>query len=91
MLVTLAEAKQFLRVDIRTEDDTIAAILSAAESLCLNVARMDETEARAYLPAMKEAVLYTTSFMYGHRDEADYATLLFMLRALLSQVRKEQF
>ena len=91
MLATLAEAKAFLRVDSEAEDDTISALLGAAESLCLDVARLNETEAQPHLPAMKEAVLYTVSFMYGHRDEADYAALLIMLRAILSQVRRESF
>lgn len=91
MLVTLEEAKQFLRVDIDTEDDTISALLSAAESLCLDVARREESEAGEDCPAIKEAILYATAFFYEHREQADYASLLRMLRALLATVRKEQF
>ncbi len=40
MLVSLTEAKQYLRVDTGDEDAVIGGILSSAIRLCVNVARL---------------------------------------------------
>lgn len=39
-LITLAEAKEYLRVDTADEDAVIGALLSAAARLCADVARL---------------------------------------------------
>ena len=43
-IVTLEKAKEYLRVEDVDEDDTIAGILSAAEKLCMDVARLSRKE-----------------------------------------------
>ena len=43
-IVTLEKAKEYLRVDDVDEDETIAGILSAAEKLCMDVARLSLKE-----------------------------------------------
>lgn len=42
MLVTLDEAKQYLRVDTSDEDVLIEQMIITAEKLCVDVARLDE-------------------------------------------------
>ena len=44
MLITLEEAKQYLRVDSASEDTLIQSLLESAESICMDVARRDSTE-----------------------------------------------
>ena len=44
MLVTLEEAKQYLRVDSADEDAVIGGILSSASRLCVDVARLTEEQ-----------------------------------------------
>ena len=44
MLVTLEEAKQYLRVDTADEDAVIGGILSSASRLCVDVARLTEEQ-----------------------------------------------
>lgn len=44
MLVTLEEAKQYLRVDTADEDAVIASVLSSAQRLCVDVARLTEEQ-----------------------------------------------
>lgn len=44
MLVTLDEAKQYLRVDTSDEDAIISGILSSASRLCVDVARLSDEQ-----------------------------------------------
>ena len=78
MSVTLEELKEYLRIDTPDEDTAVA--------------RAEDAEDYASLggPA-KTAVLYTASYLYEHREEADHRELTLTLRALLFGVRKETF
>ena len=44
MLITLEEAKQYLRVDSASEDTLIQSFLESAQSICMDVARKEATE-----------------------------------------------
>ena len=44
MLITLEEAKQYLRVDSASEDTLIQSFLESAENICMDVARKEATE-----------------------------------------------
>ena len=43
-LITLAEAKSYLRVDSGMDDDLIGSLLSSAEKITTDVARMSAAE-----------------------------------------------
>ena len=92
MLVSLDDAREFLRMDGQEDDGVIASLLAAAETLCLDVLRLKGAEAPdAALPVLRTAIPYATAYLYEHREEADYARLLLTLRALLAGARKEEF
>lgn len=93
MLVTMEEAREYLRIDEddTTNDDVILSSLEAAENLCLDIARCSEDEAMEQSTIFHEAILYAAAFLYEHREEADYAGLLSQLRLLLFSVRKSRF
>lgn len=91
MIVSLPVAKKYLRLDGNDEDDVVRPLLRAAESLCMDIARMDETEFSSYGAMAKTAVLYTLAYFYDHRDEADHHALAVTLRNLLTGIRKEGF
>ena len=91
MLVTLEEAKQYLRVDTSEEDSLIEDIIQAAEKLCEDVARLDADEALQESASTKMAVLYAIAYLFEHREEADHHALTLSLRSLLFGVRKEGF
>lgn len=44
MLVTLDEAKMYLRVDSAYEDDLISSLLASSEKLCMDVGRLSAEE-----------------------------------------------
>ena len=91
MIVTLPKAKEYLRIDTNAEDDIVRKLLRAAESLCMDVARLDEEEFKACGAIARTAVLYALAYFYEHRDDADHKALTLTLRALLMGVRKEGF
>lgn len=91
MLVTLPEAKEYLRLDGDAEDMTVSHLLGAAYALCLDVARLDAAEFDAAGDLSRVAVLYALAYLYEHREEADHHALALTLRNLLHGIRKEAF
>lgn len=92
MLVTLREVKEYLRIDTDDEDDVVASLMQNAETLCKDVARVEKVEDfEALGEVAKQAVLYSTAYLYEHRENADYHQMTLMLRALLFGVRREGF
>ena len=74
-LISLEEAKGYLRVDTADEDAMIGILISAAERLCADVARLSDekweavssdTEDASLLPireTMKVAILYALGYL----------------------------
>ena len=91
MLVTLEEAKNYLRVDTVDDDRLIETILSAAHQMSMDILRTDDPAVLEQEADAKIAVLYATAYLYEHREEADHKALVLSLRALLSGSRKEAF
>ena len=91
MLVTLEEAKNYLRVDTADDDRLIEMILSAAHQMSMDILRTDDPAGLEQEADAKVAVLYATAYLYEHREEADHKALVLSLRALLSGSRKETF
>ena len=91
-MITLEEAKQYLRVDFPDDDDLITSLISTAQKLCMDVARMEDADQFAASGENTHtAVLYTVAYLYEHREEADHHALTLTLRALLFGLRKEAF
>ena len=91
MIITLDEAKNYLRVDSTDDDKLIDSILAATQKLCMDILRTDEQSVLEAEPNAKVAVLYAAAYLYEHREEADHRALTLSLRALLSGSRKEAF
>ncbi len=99
-LITLEEAKTYLRVDTADEDAMIGVLLSSAGRLCADVARLpedvreavDSDEEDAALTPVREtmrvAVLYALGYLFEHREEADHHDLTLTLRSILFAVRE---
>ena len=90
--VSLDEAKSFLRVDFDDEDELIQSSLFTAKKLILDLIRRpiedlsdDEGEIFRY------AVLYIVGYLYDHRDDSSYTSLVKNLRSILFGLRKEEF
>lgn len=99
-LISLDEAKGYLRVDTADEDAMIGVLLSSASQICADVARLsDEQRAAvdsdgddpALVPVretMRVAVLYALGYLFEHREEADHHALVLTLRSILFAIRE---
>ena len=99
-LVTLEEAKEYLRVDSADEDAMTGILLSAAARMCADVARLSDekwaavdsdTEDGSLTPireTMKVAILYALGYLFEHREEADHHALALTLRSILFAIRE---
>ena len=99
-LISLEEAKGYLRVDTADEDAMIGILISAAERLCADVARLSDekleavssdTEDASLLPireTMKVAILYALGYLFEHREEAEHHDLVLTLRSILFAIRE---
>jgi hypothetical protein len=89
-MITLEEAKKYLRVDANDEDDVIQQELDAAESLVASVLRKDSLEDESS-SIVVVAVLYALAYLNEHREEADHHALTITLRNLLFGERDARF
>ena len=99
-LVSLNDAKEYLRVDTEDEDATIGVLLSSAGRLCADVARLTDEQWEAIdsdtedeqLTAVREtmnvAILYALGYLFEHREDADHHDLTLTLRSILFAVRE---
>lgn len=99
-LVSLEDAKGYLRVDTADEDAMIGILLSAAGRLCADVARLSneqweavnsDAEEASLTPVretMKVAILYALGYLFEHREEADHHDLTLTLRSILFAIRE---
>lgn len=88
MIVSLEEAKNYLRIDYNEDDNFINTLIESSWVMCVEILREEPEEISEIL---KIAVLYSVAYLYEHREEADHGTLHKTLRALLSTFRKEMF
>lgn len=91
MLVTLEEAKMYLRQDSSDDDQLINSYIASAEQLVKDVARLEEEGFQKNAATVRVAVLYTIAYLYEHREQADHHDLVLTLRALLFGVREAKF
>ena len=99
-LVSLEDAKGYLRVDTADEDAMIGILLSSAGRLCADVARLSneqweavnsDTDDASLTPVretMKVAILYALGYLFEHREEADHHDLTLTLRSILFAIRE---
>ena len=90
-MVTLEQAKEYLKIDTSEENATIEILLKSAVQICADVARLSEEEFENTGEIGKAAVLYTLGYFYEHRDDGNRHELILTLRALLFGVRRDEF
>ena len=88
MIVSMEDAKNYLRTDHNEDDNLIQNLIQTAQKLCMDIGRMDEKELELNEETARQAMLYTIAYLYENRNTADYYKLSLMLRALLFAQRE---
>lgn len=102
-LVSLEDAKAYLRIDTADEDALINSLLVSACRLCADVARLtddswneidadpaeeDTRELQGNRAMLRVAILFALGYLFEHREEANHDDLTLTLRSLLYAVRE---
>lgn len=82
-MITLKEAKNYLRVDYEEDDSLIQNLLSTAKNLVMDVGRMDESTLAENEDTVRTAMLFALGYLYENRSSPDYQKLTLNLRSIL--------
>lgn len=89
LVVTLEEAKLYLRVDSDEDDTLITDFINAAQELCEGILRYPITEFIAIPEAVKQSILYAIANFYEQRENIDMKAVIDVMTRLLFAYRKE--
>lgn len=67
MVVMLDEMKKYLRVDFEDDDVLLRNIMESAQTLCRDVARIEDEDAFEEEPCARVAVMYVAAYLYEHQ------------------------
>lgn len=87
-MMTMAEVKNYLRVDHAEDDSLILSLMDTAKKLVKDVGRMDEERFTRYEDTTRTAVLFALGYLYENRINPDYHKLTLTLRSLLFAQRE---
>ncbi|AHM57680.1 bacteriophage QLRG family, putative DNA packaging (plasmid) [Peptoclostridium acidaminophilum DSM 3953] len=89
MVVTLEEAKLYLRVDGDEDDTLIANFINAAQELCEGILRYPLSEFIVIPEAVKQSMLYAIANLYEQRENMDMKSVIDVMTRLLFAYRKD--
>ena len=87
-MITLNEAKNYLRIDHEEDDKLILQLLDTAKSLVKDVGRMDEKKLMENEDTTRTAMLFCLGYLYENRSNPDYHALTMSLRSILFAQRE---
>ena len=87
-MISLAETKNYLRVEHCEDDKLILTLMETAKRLVMDVGRMNERQFAEQEETSRQAMLYTVAYLYENRNTADYHALTLTLRSLLFAQRE---
>ena len=87
-MITLKEAKNYLRVDYDEDDRLIQNLLLTAKNLVVDVGRMDEDAFIQDEDTVRTAMLFALGYLYENRSNPDYQKLTLNLRSILFAQRE---
>ena len=87
-MITLKEAKNYLRVDYDEDDKLIQNLLLTAKNLVMYVGRMDDDAFARNEDTVRTAMLFALWYLYENRSNPDYQKLTLNLRSILFAQRE---
>ena len=87
-MITLKEAKNYLRVDYDEDNKLIQNLLVTSKQLVMDVGRMSEEEFSVNEDTVRTAMLFALGYLYENRSNPDYHKLTLCLRSILFAQRE---
>ena len=87
-MITLNEAKNYLRIYYEEDDKLICYLIDTAKSLVKDVGRMDEKKLVENEDTTRTAMLFCLGYLYENRSNPDYHALTMSLRSILFAQRE---
>ena len=87
-MITLKEAKNYLRVDYDEDDRLIQNLIFTSKQLVMGVGRMSEEDFSVNEDTVRTAVLFALGYLYENRSNPDYKKLTLNLRSILFAQRE---
>lgn len=87
-MVTLNDAKNYLRVDFNDDDKLISDLILTAKNLVCDVGRMTEKQLEIHEDTTRMAMLFVIGYFYENRNTADLNKLTLQLRSILFAQRE---
>ena len=87
-MITLKEAKNYLRVDYEEDDKLIQNLLFTSKQLVMDVGRMDESALAENEDTVRTVMLFALGYLYENRSNPDYKKLTLNLRSILFAQRE---
>ncbi|WP_338433271.1 head-tail connector protein [Clostridium tyrobutyricum] len=91
MVISLEEAKLYLRVEGDEEDTLITDFITASEEICEGILRYSLSELDTVPDTVKQAVLFAVANMYEKRENFEAKEVLDIMTRLLFSYRKESW
>ncbi|CAK7037661.1 head-tail connector protein [Tissierella sp.] len=100
MVVTLEEAKLYLRIDGDEEDTLITSFIFTAEEICEDILRFPLSEFEEIPKVVRQAILYCVANMYEKREGTFYylknesgsiAETINVMKLILGNLRRESW
>lgn len=100
MIVSLEEAKLYLRIDSDEEDTLITSFILIAEEICEDILRYPLSEFEEVPKVVGQAVLYGVANMYEKREGSYYymknesgsiSETMKVMKLILGNLRKESW
>ncbi|WP_040210849.1 head-tail connector protein [Clostridium polynesiense] len=89
MIISLLEAKEYLRVDSDDEDTLITSFIKTGEDICEGILRYPLSEFNTVPETIKLAIMYATAYMYENRETFEYKNIISTITGLVHPYRKE--
>ena len=87
-MITLKEAKNYLRVDYEEDDKLIQNLFFTSKQLVMDVGRMNEDSFSQNEDTVRTAMLFALGYLYENRSNPDYHKLTLNLRSILFAQRE---
>ena len=89
MIITLDEAKAYLKIEGTADDAVLTDCIAAASELTLNILRCQETDFEDIPKSVKQAAMFCVASLYENREGANIKAVLDIMKGMLFAYRKD--